>query len=102
MGTGGPYGTGPPGVMTLIASLSGSSVASCCSISSDSSATFCSRSLPMAALLRRVDRGVVALDDRCGLLGVRVGHRVVGEDVRGDRGVDRSGEIRVDEAHRLA
>src|SRR2546423_10581466 len=43
---------------------------------------------------------LVALRDVAGLLRIRVGDRVVREDVRGHGGVDRGGDVRVDQRHR--
>src|SRR5439155_5231165 len=42
------------------------------------------------------------LCDVAGLLCVRVGERVVREDIRSDGRVDRSGDVRVDQRHRGA
>src|SRR5688500_8390390 len=49
-----------------------------------------------------LDAPLIALVDRDVLLGVRVRDRVVRRDVERRGEVDRSGDVRVHEAHRLA
>src|SRR5688572_12561305 len=95
-------------LMSDIAARSGSASPASLSSSSRVNRLYCSFSSAISASFQivtdrssvsRADQLVALVDGRV-LSSVRVCHRVVGQDVGGDRSVDRDRDVRVDQRHR--